>query len=44
MQICVVRFLKVIYELVFMEDEEGHFKGCDTCKTDSYLMNIKEQD
>jgi len=29
---------------VFMEDEEGHFKGCDTCKTDSYLMDIKEQD
>jgi hypothetical protein len=31
-------------DLVFMEDEGGHFKGCATCKTDGYLMDIEEQD
>ena len=29
-------------DLMFIEDEEGHFKGCDTCKTDGYLMDMEE--
>jgi len=30
-------------ELVFMEDEEEHYKGCGACKTDGYLMDIEEK-
>lgn len=29
-------------DLVFMKDEEGHYKGCGTCKTDGYLMDMEE--
>ena len=29
-------------ELKLMEDQDGYFKGCPTCKTDSYLMDIEE--
>ena len=28
-------------ELEIMQDNDGHFKGCPTCRTDSYLMDIK---
>jgi len=31
-------------ELELMEDKDGYFKGCPTCKTDGYLMDIEEQD
>ena len=30
-------------ELELMEDEEGYFKGCATCKTDGYLMILEEK-
>ena len=29
-------------ELKLMEDQDGYFKGCPTCKTDSYLMDIEK--
>ena len=29
-------------ELKLMEDQNGYFKGCPTCKTDGYLMDIEE--
>tara|TARA_R100000482_G_C5025707_1_gene101792 strand:+ start:385 stop:567 length:183 start_codon:yes stop_codon:yes gene_type:complete len=29
-------------ELKLMEDQDGYFKGCPTCKTDGYLMDIEE--
>ena len=31
-------------ELKQMEDQDGFFMGCPTCKTDGYLMDIEEQD
>ena len=30
-------------DLIFMEDKDGHYKGCETCKTDGYLMDIEEK-
>ena len=27
-------------ELKLMEDQDGYFKGCPTCKTDGYLMDL----
>ena len=29
-------------ELKLMEDQDGYFKGCPTCKTDSYLMDLED--
>ena len=30
-------------ELEIMQDNEGHFKVCPTCRTDSFLMDINEE-
>ncbi len=29
-------------DLACLEDEDGEFKGCPVCKTDSYLMDLDE--
>ena len=31
-------------ELEIMQDNEGHFKGCPTCRTDGFLMDINEEE
>ena len=28
-------------ELEIMQDNDGYFKGCPTCKTDGFLIDIK---
>jgi len=31
-------------DLELLRDNDGFFKGCGVCKTDAYLMDLKEND
>jgi len=37
---CWTHFVDEYDELELMEDNNGYFKGCPTCKTDNYLMDL----
>ena len=40
---CWTHFVDEYDELELMEDKNGYFKGCPTCKTDDYLMDLIQE-